>query len=367
MSSVHLSVVAPAHNEEDNIDPLVEEIASALADASYSWEIVLVDDGSTDGTLERMLSAQSRHPEIRVIRMLRTPAGRGNGQSAAYHAAFRTARGGMIALLDADLQNDPADIPRLVVLLDQEDADLVQGDRSQNRRDTIVRRVSSFVGRAFRWMILGDTIRDTGCSLRVMRREVALRLPLEFRGMHRFIPVTARQLGYRVIEVPVHHRAGCRRGEVRSLESSDPRSGRLLRSPLDAPPAPASGVRRVPFCRGIRSLGVRVMLDSFLEWAHVDSAWELWLIVFGLGAQSLFFARWLVQWIAIERRGESHMPVAFWWVSLVGASLMLVYFLLRGEPVGAIGQCVGWAVYSRNLMLIRRKARHVGVTLPQEP
>jgi len=206
MSNVYLSVVAPAHNEEDNIDQLIEEIAVALSDASYSWEVVLVDDGSTDGTLERMIAAQARHSELRVIRMLQTPSGSGNGQSAAFYAAFRAARGSIIVVLDADLQNDPADIPRLVTLLDEQDVDLVQGDRSQNRRDTIVRRASSFVGRTFRWMLLGDTIRDTGCSLRVMRREVALRLPLEFRGMHRFIPVTARQLGYRVIEEPVHHR-----------------------------------------------------------------------------------------------------------------------------------------------------------------
>lgn len=104
------------------------------------------------------------------------------------------------------------------------------------------------------------------------------------------------------------------------------------------------------------------MLDRLLDWAHVSTVGEMWLIVFGLGAQSLFFARWLVQWIAIERRGESHIPLAFWWVSLGGASLMLVYFLLRGEPVGALGQSVGWVVYMRNLALIRRKSRMVEAT-----
>jgi dolichol-phosphate mannosyltransferase len=90
--------------------------------------------------------------------------------------------------------------------LEAEDADMVQGDRSADRRDTVVRRASSWVGRFFRRSLLGDTIRDTGCSLRVMKREVALALPLEFRGVHRFIPFTARQLGYRVVEMPVHHR-----------------------------------------------------------------------------------------------------------------------------------------------------------------
>lgn len=207
MSSVHLSVVAPAHNEEDNIGPLVEEIARTLEGVSFDWEIVLVDDGSTDATAARMAATQRGHPELRTIRMLQTPTGRGNGQSAAFHAGFRAARGALIAVLDADLQNDPADIPRLLSVMEEQDGDVVQGDRSQARRDTLVRRASSIVGRTFRRTILQDTIRDTGCSLRIMRREVALRLPLEFRGMHRFIPVTARQLGYRVIEVPVRHRA----------------------------------------------------------------------------------------------------------------------------------------------------------------
>jgi dolichol-phosphate mannosyltransferase len=94
----------------------------------------------------------------------------------------------------------------MIELLDERGVDFVQGDRSANRRDNLVRRASSWVGRFFRRLILGDSIRDTGCSLRVMKREVAFHLPLEFRGMHRFIPVTARQLGYTVIEMPAAHR-----------------------------------------------------------------------------------------------------------------------------------------------------------------
>lgn len=96
------------------------------------------------------------------------------------------------------------------------------------------------------------------------------------------------------------------------------------------------------------------MIDRFLHWAGAESTGAQWLLVFGLCAQFLFFARWIVQWIAIERRGESHVPAAFWWISIAGASLTLVYFLLRGEVVGALGQSVGWIVYLRNLMLLRR-------------
>jgi glycosyltransferase involved in cell wall biosynthesis len=203
---VELSVVAPAHNEEENAAALVEELRRALQPLGIRYEVIIVDDGSTDGTRRVVGSLMADRPWLRCTAMTRTPPGRGNGQSAAFHAGFRAARGRLIATLDADLQNDPADLPAMLDLMRQHSADMVQGDRSHARRDNAVRRVGSVVGRLFRRWLLGDTIRDTGCSLRVMRREIALALPLEFRGMHRFIPVTARHLGYTVVEMPVNHR-----------------------------------------------------------------------------------------------------------------------------------------------------------------
>lgn len=205
-SAIDLSVVAPAHNEEENVRPLVEAVERTLSPLSLAFEFILVDDGSTDLTREIVLELAAERPWLRCIAMTNTPAGRGHGQSAAFHAGFRAARGRLIAVLDADLQNDPADIPRMIEAFHRESADLVQGDRSHARRDNVVRRAGSVVGRTFRRWILGDTIRDTGCSLRLMRREVALQLPLELKGMHRFIPVTARHLGYKVVEMPVTHR-----------------------------------------------------------------------------------------------------------------------------------------------------------------
>lgn len=92
------------------------------------------------------------------------------------------------------------------------------------------------------------------------------------------------------------------------------------------------------------------------EWAEIDGTWELFVIAFGLLAQTTFFLRWIVQWFSSERRGESHIPVAFWWLSLSGASMLFVYFAIRGEPVGMLGQSVGWVVYSRNLVLIKRNS-----------
>jgi glycosyltransferase involved in cell wall biosynthesis len=203
---VQLSVVAPAHNEEGNLAALVREITAAIEPLGLIYEIVLVDDGSTDGSATVLESLLHEQPRLRVIRMADCPPGRGQGQSAAFHAAFRAARGRLIAVLDADLQNDPADLPGLLRTLEETGADMVQGDRTARRREGLRRAISTLVGRWFRRLLLGDTIRDTGCSLRVLTREAALRLPLEFRGIHRFIPVTVRRLGYTVIEVPVNHR-----------------------------------------------------------------------------------------------------------------------------------------------------------------
>ncbi len=217
-----LTVLAPAHNEEDNVGPLVEQVGRALdaleqrfpndfptdpARAHASCEFVLVDDGSTDNTRRIAQELQADRPWLRIVAMTNTPKGSGNGQSAAFHAGVRAARGTWIALLDADLQNDPADYPDMFETLKNTNAHMVQGDRSHARQDSAVRRYGSIVGRMFRRMLLGDTITDTGCSLRIMHRDIALQLPLAFKGMHRFIPATARHMGYTVVETPVNHRA----------------------------------------------------------------------------------------------------------------------------------------------------------------
>jgi dolichol-phosphate mannosyltransferase len=205
--AVELSIVAPAHNEEENVAALVEQVGRVGEALGISFEFLVVDDGSTDGTRAALQALMPARPWLRCVAMVGTPPGSGNGQSAAFHAGFRAARGRLLAVLDADLQNDPADLPAMLDLMRRTGADLVQGDRSHARQDSFVRRAGSVVGRKFRLWLLGDRIRDTGCSLRLMKREVALALPLEFKGMHRFIPVAAANLGFRVVEMPVNHRA----------------------------------------------------------------------------------------------------------------------------------------------------------------
>lgn len=206
---IELSLLAPAHNEQDNVDRLVQEAGAALEAATGPgrYEFVIVDDGSTDQTRAKITALMPGRPWLRCVAMTKTPPGKGNGQSAAFYAGVRNCRGRLIATIDADLQNDPADLKAMLEVMAKTGGDLVQGDRSHARADNFVRKLTSRIGRFFRGLILADAVRDTGCSLRVMKREIALQLPLQFKGMHRFIPITAVRLGYKVVEMPVHHRA----------------------------------------------------------------------------------------------------------------------------------------------------------------
>ena len=199
--SPELSVVVPALNEQENVGPLVAQVRQAVVDAGIDAELIVVDDGSTDGTLAELISLADEHAWLRPLHRDSS-----TGQSAAMHAGIQAARGRFVAMLDADLQNDPADLPRMLEPVRAGVADMVQGDRSTSRRDTVVRRVSSWVGRTTRRLLLGDTIRDTGCTARVVRASIARQFPLQFKGMHRFLPAYARMLGVRVVEMPVNHR-----------------------------------------------------------------------------------------------------------------------------------------------------------------
>ena len=190
-----LSLIVPAKDEAENLPLLHERICAALAPRE-DWELVLVDDGSADGTASVIRALAERDSRVGGVFLARN-----FGQTAGLVAGLSEARGELVVTLDADLQNDPADIPRLIAALDVHDA--VVGYRIR-RNDSFVRRASSRIANAVRNRISGDSIRDTGCSLKVFRTRVLRELPW-FEGMHRFLPTLVRYRGGSVIELPVAH------------------------------------------------------------------------------------------------------------------------------------------------------------------
>lgn len=195
-----LSVVVPARDERDNLAPLLEQTRHALASAGIAGELIVVDDGSSDGTFAELVRLAGGQEFLRPLRL---PEGR--GQSAALAAGIAAARGRWIATLDGDLQNDPADLPGLLEMARQGGFDMVQGVRV-NRRDSFPRKAGSRVAGWTRRLLLGDRTLDTGCATRVLTAVLARTFPLQFRGLHRFLPLYARRTGARVVETPVSHR-----------------------------------------------------------------------------------------------------------------------------------------------------------------
>jgi dolichol-phosphate mannosyltransferase len=191
-----ISIVIPAYNEEENLAPLTSAITEALAALGMSYEVLFVDDGSGDSTAQVLRDLAAKQPEVCFIRFRRNA-----GQSAALDAGFKRARGRVVVTLDADLQNDPRDIPRLLERLT--DYDVVCGIR-QGRQDTWLRRISSKLANGIRRHVLGDAIVDVGCSLRVYRRHCLASIKL-YDGMHRFLPVLLNIEGFRIGQTPVRH------------------------------------------------------------------------------------------------------------------------------------------------------------------
>jgi dolichol-phosphate mannosyltransferase len=190
--SMKYSIVIPFYNEEENAAAVLKEVLDTNPEA----EVIAVDDGSKDGTLSAL---QKFSPRVRVL------AGTANrGQSSAMYAGMKAARCEWVALMDGDGQNDPADFPKLRDELAKSGCDFVCGYRAV-RKDTTSRRLASRAANAIRRMFLNDGVRDTGCSLKMMRKECVEHL-LPFNGMHRYIPALLLQAGYRFSEVPVNHR-----------------------------------------------------------------------------------------------------------------------------------------------------------------
>ncbi len=197
---VWLSVVVPLYNERDNVDPLVERVTGAMEELGKPWELVVVDDGSTDGSGERLDELARTHPRLTVLHLAVN-----SGQSAAMDCGFSLTRGEYVAFLDADLQTFPEDIPALLSQLIDEGVDAVVGIREQ-RKDSWWRRFSSAFANGVRNWLTREDIVDTGCPLKVFRGD-AIRSICPFDGYHRFLPTLLKMEGFTVRQVPVRHTA----------------------------------------------------------------------------------------------------------------------------------------------------------------
>lgn len=197
--SIDVTIIIPVKDEAENILPLAAELAQLMNRQDWSWECLWVDDGSTDQTLTFLRTLTQSDPRHRYLSFQSNV-----GQSAALWAGFGSARGAVIATMDGDGQNDPADIPVLVDAVRRGDTDMANGYRKQ-RQDTIIRRLASRVANQFRTWMTGKSVRDVGCSTRAFRSECVAVLP-QFKGMHRFLPTLVMLQGFRLSELPVNHR-----------------------------------------------------------------------------------------------------------------------------------------------------------------
>jgi dolichol-phosphate mannosyltransferase len=194
-----VSIVIPVMNESESIPVLADEVRQAFDGTAWAWECIWIDDGSTDGTLEALRCLNLDDPRQRFI-----SHDRNYGQSAALLTGVSSARGRIIATLDGDLQNDPADLPRLIAMLEDGDVQMVNGVRA-NRQDSLLRKISSRIANGFRNRLSGATATDVGCSVRAFYRECMTGVP-PFHGMHRFLPTLMAMRGWKVTETPVNHR-----------------------------------------------------------------------------------------------------------------------------------------------------------------
>ena len=195
--AAEISIIVPVFNEADNVLPMAHEVAAAMTKIGRDWELVFVDDASTDETPKRIIEATHVDPHVRGLRHQRNA-----GQSAAVWTGIQSTASPVLCTLDGDLQNDPADLPAMIAELGK--VDFVSGMRL-NRQDTWVRRVSSKIARAARKSALGVDFRDTGCAIRAFKR-TALAGVFPFNGLHRFLPVLVHGGGAKTLEVPVNHR-----------------------------------------------------------------------------------------------------------------------------------------------------------------
>ncbi len=198
--SIAVSIVIPVYNEFENLPDLVERVHLAMRDCGRTWELICVDDGSRDGSDRLLAQLAETHPALQPLWLKRN-----YGQSTAMQAGFDAARGAVIVTLDGDLQNDPADIPRLLDMLDANpQVDIISGWREKRKDAFVLRKLPSWLANKLISKVTGVRLHDYGCSLKLYRREALANVKL-YGELHRFVPALAREFGARVIETPVMH------------------------------------------------------------------------------------------------------------------------------------------------------------------
>jgi glycosyltransferase involved in cell wall biosynthesis len=313
---IDLSVVIPVYNEADNLEDLVNELTGVLEGLGQRYEIVAVDDGSVDGSHDVLLRLRATVPQLRVVRLRRN-----FGQTAALAAGFDFARGEIIVTLDADLQNDPADIPELLRTLTEEGADLVAGWRWQRRDPLLTRRVPSWVAN---WVISRVTrvkLHDYGCTLRVYRAELAKGVRL-YGELHRFIPALAVDLGAKVTERRVHHR-------VRRRGVSKYGLSRTVRVMLD--------LLTVKFLAGYSTRPIQVFGLLGLVSTMVGGLWTVYL-----GVERLLFHRPLANRpVLLLTILLTVIGVQFISLGLLGEMLARTYHESQAKPIYSVREVYG--------------------------
>ncbi len=292
-----LSLVIPVYNEEESLPRLLDEIHAALDPTGFDFEVVCVDDGSSDKSFEVLSALQADDPRLVVVRFRRN-----FGQTAAMQAGLDLAQGDVVALMDSDLQNDPADIPMMVKRLQEEDYDLVAGWRADRKDRFINRRLPSIVANKIIGRVTGVRLHDYGCTLKVMTSDVARSLRL-YGEMHRFIPALADWFGARILEVKVNHRA-------RQFGETSYGIGRTVRVVLDL-------------------LVVRFIQSYLVKPMQVFGLW-------GMVSGAAGFA--VCTWLAVEKIAFGH-PLADRPLLLLGVLLILLGVQL--VSLGLVADVVG--------------------------
>jgi glycosyltransferase involved in cell wall biosynthesis len=323
--SLDLSIILPVYDEEDNLEPLHAELTDALSCTGRSYEIVAIDDGSQDSSFAVLKALVERDPHVRVIRFRRN-----FGQSASFAAGFRHARGRIVFTMDADGQNDPADIPALLAEIERDDYDLVGGWRQERKEPFLTRRLPSMMANALIGRTLHIPLHDRGCSLRAYRHDLVRQIHL-YGEMHRFIPELAAQIGARMSEVPVNDRA-------RRFGRSKYNLSRVPRVLLDLFTVTfLSGYRTRPMqffgLFGLGSIGVGTLIGTYLVVRKIVTG-----LVGGMDAFRAFeigTSPWLFFTILLIVVG-----VQFFLMGLLGEMITRTYHESQGKEIYAIREIV---------------------------